>query len=224
MLFPSPPRRRIPNHFDAGVARQSARGAQFGELVLRYPPMDLQLYQNWNFWLELGLTIVLGLLVLSLLLRGLDLLVKSARISALALRPLLIIVRWIGLLVILGLVLERFGVSVMTTLTTMLAMVAIGVIAVWSMLSHITATFLLILTKPFQVEDWVGFVGDEVDGKVIDLTLFYTTLESAEGDRYRVPNNMFFQKIIRVKAQSGHPNRTLEEQLARTSEATSPHP
>jgi small-conductance mechanosensitive channel len=183
--------------------------------------MDPEVYQHWTFWTEIGVTIALGLIVISLLLRGVALLAKSAKISTLALRPLSIIVRWIGILVIFGLVLERFGISVMTTLATVLAMVAIGVIAVWSMLSHITATFLLILTKPFQVGDWVGFAGEEIDGKVIDLTLFYTTLESVDGELFRIPNNMFFQKVVRVKATPGTSKRTLEEQLAKEPTQTS---
>lgn len=174
--------------------------------------------QNWQTWLEIGLTVAVGFLVVRLVLRGLTLLGRSARFSLLAMRPLEIAVKWIGFLVVLALVLERFGFSVMTSLATMLAMVAIGVIAVWSMLSHITATFLLILLKPFRVKDRIGFSGEEVGGVVVDLNLFFTTLKSDEGDHFLVPNNMFFQKCLRVRTGKG--GSELQEQLGESEPAT----
>jgi len=93
----------------------------------------------------------------------------------------------------------------------LLAMVAIGFVAVWSLLSNLMAAFVLTAFRPFRIGDEVEFVSDGVKGKVVDLTLLFTSLQSADGDYYRVPNNMFFQKIFRCRP--GTTTRELREQL-----------
>ncbi|WP_269540000.1 mechanosensitive ion channel family protein [Cerasicoccus fimbriatus] len=164
-----------------------------------------------SFWVENALIIVGGFILLSLTMRVLEMLIKKKVQSSLPISPILIAIKWAGVLIITSLVLERFDIHVMTMLTTVLAMVAVGVIAVWSILSHIMATFILMITKPFRVHDVIGFVGEEIKGEVIDLNLFYTTLLSEDGDEFRVPNNMFFQKSLRVKKGPG--KTELDEQF-----------
>lgn len=151
-------------------------------------------FQSAEFWMETFLTLAIGLLLLAAMVRISNLMLARLHIPPIAGTPMRAAVRWIGILLITALVLQKFGVDLMTSLTAVLAMIAIGLVAVWSMLSHITATVLLIFTRPFQINDVVEFPGEEVRGKVVDLTTFYTILETDRGSTYQVPNNLFFQK------------------------------
>lgn len=159
--------------------------------------IDTSRASEWTFWLENLVILIGGLIVIALALRVLRMVTSRAE-TTIPLKPIFIVMRWVGVVIVLGLILERFGVGIMTILTTTLAMVAIGVVAVWSLLSHVLATFLLMLTKPFRVNDTVSFVGEEVKGRVVDLNLFFTTLHQSDSEHIQVPNNMFFQKALKV--------------------------
>jgi len=77
--------------------------------------------------------------------------------------------------------------------------VAIGFVAVWSVLSNFLCTFVLIIFKPFSVGDDLEIPVDSIKGKVVDLTLVFTILRGENGELYHIPNNMFFQKVFRIR-------------------------
>ena len=81
----------------------------------------------------------------------------------------------------------------------LLGLIAIGFVAVWSLLSNIVAGVLLFFTNPFRIGERVTFVGEEMTGEVEDITLMFVTLRDGE-DLLRVPNNLFFQKSLRIRA------------------------
>jgi len=66
---------------------------------------------------------------------------------------------------------------------------------------------LLFTTRPFRLQDQVELLesGDKAGlaGEVMDINLIYTTLRDtapeSEGSLMRVPNSLFFQRVIRVK-------------------------
>jgi len=118
------------------------------------------------------------------------------------------VIRWITVIAALLVVLQMLGVPVshiFATLSAVLVLVAVGFVAVWSVLSNILCSFLLLLAAPFSL-------GDEIElkelanepgfrGRVTGLNLFYTTLqhspEGVEGEEtVRIPNTMFFQRVI----------------------------
>ncbi len=83
-------------------------------------------------------------------------------------------------------------------LAAVLSLVAIGFVAMWSILSHMLASLLLVAFRPFRIGDKVEIVGDDpIAGKVIDIGLVYTTLRTSEGGILRIPNNLFFQKVLK---------------------------
>ena len=90
-------------------------------------------------------------------------------------------------------------------------MVAIGFVAVWSVLSNISCTLMILLFRPFSIGDRLEFPGEDIRGEAIDLNFLYTTLETTDGYRMQVPNNLFFQKVL--KRRRGDSNQTLEDQL-----------
>jgi small-conductance mechanosensitive channel len=78
----------------------------------------------------------------------------------------------------------------------------------WSILSHMLASILIVIFRPFEVGDSVEIVGDDpVRGEVMDLNPVYTTLRAEDGGTLQVPNNLFFQKALKRHAPSTLTNR-----------------
>ena len=116
------------------------------------------------------------------------------------------VVRW---LVIGGLSLAAvvaFGIDLQglwSTIMAALSLIAIGFVAMWSILSHMLASVLIVIFRPFEVGDRGEVVGDySVFGEVIDLNPVYTTLRAADGGTFQIPNNVFFQKVLKRHASS----------------------
>ncbi len=133
--------------------------------------------------------------------RALEITARRLNMQILTCRPIRLLMRYGVLLVAVSLILKRFGFSDMDTVLkivgTILGLVAIGFVAVWSILSNFLCTFVLILFKPFSVGDDLEIPSDSVAGKVVDLTMIFTTLRSPAGEYIQVPNNVFFQKIFK---------------------------
>ena len=125
-------------------------------------------------------------------------------------RLLVWLVRGISFILILGVFGFQIG-GIWAMLSTIFGLVAIGFVAVWSLLSHTTATLLLLILRPFQVGDDIEFAGESVAGRVADLNFFFTTLVDHEGVLFQIPNNLFFQKSI--KRRRHQPSHSLAAQL-----------
>lgn len=116
------------------------------------------------------------------------------------------VVRWLVIsaaaivaLLALGIDLE----GLWSTLVAALSLVAIGFVAMWSILSHMLASILIVIFRPFGVGDRVEVIGDDpVTGEVLDLNPVYTTLRAADGGTLQVPNNVFFQKAFKRHARA----------------------
>ncbi len=164
---------------------------------------------GWTF-----LILVVAALIFFRIKRVMDFLADRAHFSRLALTPLRVLLRYGTLVVAFALVLQAWGYETKTLLAglvTILGLVAIGFVAVWSILSNFMCTFVLIVFKPFSVGDDLDFPADSVSGKVVDVTLLWTSLRTPDGAIFQVPNNMFFQKIF--KRKEGAQSIDLEHQL-----------
>ncbi len=116
--------------------------------------------------------------------------------------------KWIIVIIAFLIVLQLIGIpvsNVFATLSAVLVLVAVGFVAVWSVLSNIFCSFLLLLFPPFSFGDEIELKepdkGSGFRGKVINLNLFYTTLQACvngveSSETYRIPNTLFFQRII----------------------------
>jgi small-conductance mechanosensitive channel len=93
-------------------------------------------------------------------------------------------------------------------------MVAIGFVAVWSILSNVLATLVILIWRPFNVGEKVEILPEGIEGQVIDINFVYTILKSDDGKKTAIPNNLFAQKFIRRSSLRTVPKRTLAEQLA----------
>lgn len=104
-----------------------------------------------------------------------------------------------------------------TMLSATLALIALGFVAVWSVLSNISCTLLILFFRPYEIGDDVEFIDPVVKGTVVSLNFGYTTLRDDTGMLVQIPNNLFFQKIIK-RRPGRHSPTSLAEQLQRTQE------
>ena len=165
--------------------------------------------------LPVALLVLLGAVVLNAIVgRSLTLLARRTSLKENdiipARRALSWLIRVITIIVILGVFGFELG-GIWAMISTILAMVAIGFVAVWSLLSHTTATLLLVIVRPFNIGDDIAVPSENVAGRVVDLNFFYTTLLSHDGSEWRIPNNLFFQKVL--KRERGVDATSLSAQL-----------
>ena len=119
------------------------------------------------------------------------------------------VLRWGVIILTLLAVCQVWGVlgNVWAAATATVTLVAIGFVAVWSVLSNVLCSLILMAGRPFRVGDRLRFPPDDIEGTVVAVTLVSTRLRTDDGDELQIPNNLFFQRIIqrtprgRVKMQ-----------------------
>jgi small-conductance mechanosensitive channel len=164
-----------------------------------------------------GTIVAIAVLLIIILKRVLDLALKRTTLPLLMFRPLRIILYYLVLILAVASVLNVWGIRTETLLASLgavLGLIAIGFVAVWSILSNFLCTFVLIMIKPFSIGDEIEIPADSVSGKVVDLTMMFTVLRTDKDEYVQVPNNQFFQKIFKRKI--GSSPVSLEEQLVQT--------
>ncbi len=173
--------------------------------------------------LPAAIAVIIGAIAFNFVLkRGLKLLADRTRLTDSDIAPFGKVASWLIFVASIVLLLGVFGFDLdgmWTMITGIGAMIAVGFVAVWSVLSNCLCTFVILLTRPFSIGDEVEFAGEAVKGRVIDLNFIYTTLRAEDGATLQVPNNMFFQKVL--KRHRGAENISLAQQLNRpTSQAS----
>ncbi len=167
-----------------------------------------------------GLVILFGAWLLSHVLRRLIVTLHNANhLTSIMTRRLQTLRRWTVLLVTLLLLMQSLGIfgNAWGIITTALAAIAVGFVAVWSLFSNATAALIILTFRPFRIGDVIELVepaGGGIGGRVVDMNLMFTTLREepaadaavAEGAvRFlRIPNNLLFQKALRTRPAGGH--------------------
>jgi small-conductance mechanosensitive channel len=171
--------------------------------------------------LPAAFAVIVGAIVFNFLLkRALKLLADKTSLTDGDVAPFGKVASWLIFVGTIVLLLSVFGFDLggmWTMITGVGAMIAVGFIAVWSVLSNWLCTFVILLTRPFAVGDDVEFVGESVQGRVVDLNFVYTTLRATDGSTLQVPNNLFFQKVLKRRRGTG--NISLAQQLSNTDAA-----
>lgn len=172
----------------------------------------LMLSSQWGGQLGLGLQILLIVLLAYLLqrliTRALTRLDQRYHLPPELLLPVRGGLRWFVMGSALILVLERVGVSatvLWTAVSGFVAVAAIAFFAIWSVLSNLLCAVLILTVGPFRLGDVVEIIESAekpvVKGRVIAINMLYTTLEesveSGPAPIVQVPNNLFFQKVVR---------------------------
>lgn len=168
--------------------------------------------------------IMLGAFLLSFATtRAIRLVARRTNLTALDVAPLCRVLRWLiwGIALVLMLSVLGFNLSgLWAVLSTILAMIAIGFVAVWSVLSNVSCTVIMLIARPFQIGDEIEFAGEPIVGRVVDLNFVYTTLKGEDGRLLQIPNNLFFQKVI--KRRPNPVDVTLAAQLSSRQPADVP--
>jgi len=183
----------------------------------------LPVFQKLLVTVPAALAILAGAFAMNLVLsRGLQLFARKTSFEFSDLLPFRKLGRWLingGAVVLL---LGAFGFNlggIWAMLATLLGMVAIGFVAVWSVLSNALCTFIILVCRPFDVGDEIEFPGEPTRGKVTDLNFIYTTLLTPDGGLIQIPNNLFLQKVLKRRRGAGV-GVTLAEQLAASEPAS----
>ncbi len=113
------------------------------------------------------------------------------------------------LLLILG-VLGVSGSTLWTAFTGFAAVAAVAFFAAWSVLSNLFCAVMIFATRLFRINDHVELLETSdkpgLRGKVVDINLIFTTLQEGQLSEevppatLRVPNNLFFQRVLRHTA------------------------
>jgi small-conductance mechanosensitive channel len=99
------------------------------------------------------------------------------------------------------LILSLWGVSVSglwTLLVSAAAVIGVGFLAVWTIISNVTASIFITLWRPFQLGHIVELLPENLKGRVIDRNMMFTIAREESGALLHIPNNLFFQKMFRV--------------------------
>lgn len=83
---------------------------------------------------------------------------------------------------------------------SILTVVGVAFFAQWSILSNITSSVIIFFSHPVRIDDVVIIMEGkdyEVEGKVMDIGLFFVTLKTAEDQEITLPNNIFIQKMVK---------------------------
>ena len=168
-----------------------------------------------------GLAILVGgVLTYVCVLRGMKTLENRRYLPARLVNTLRRSTLWLILFASALMFLQSIGVlhSVVTAVTGVFALVAIGFVAVWSVLSNTLCSLILMVVRPFRVGDTIGFPPDDFRGKVVNFNMIFTTLETDDGMLLQVPNNTFFQRPILRKKGTWHIG--LQDQLYQRANAS----
>lgn len=115
------------------------------------------------------------------------------------------VVLWI---IAVMLILNLWGISMSglwTLLVSIAAVIGVGFLAFWAMISNVTASLFLTIWRPFHLGQTVELLPENLKGRVIDRNMMFTALREDSGSVLQVPNNLFFQKIFRVSG-NGEPS------------------
>lgn len=161
--------------------------------------------------IKLLLVIAVGLLLYGIAHRGIRSLAARELLTAQVAAISDSVIKWAFIITVTLIGLNIVGISVTSlwaSLSAIFMLVAIGFVAVWSVLSNASCALFLVVFAPFRIGDEIEILEPAaldpdkpgIRGRVTDISFLYTTLAQVNGeaeDLIRVPNNQFFQKAIR---------------------------
>lgn len=71
-------------------------------------------------------------------------------------------------------------------------------IGVSTIVGNILSGGLILTTYPAKIGDSIHVVGDNIRGKIDEINMFYTKIQTDEGKEYIIPNNAIIQGNVRI--------------------------
>lgn len=167
--------------------------------------------QLWflTHWLQLSVTVVLvaGYLVLDRLsVPRIEAGAESSRLQDSVARRAVSVARVVFAIVGFIVLVVVWGIdvgSILVFASTALTLLGVAFFASWSLLSNVTAHFVLLLQPSFRRGNFVRIIdGDNyAEGYIADLTLFNARLVTEAGETILYPNNLILTRAVQVNPQ-----------------------
>lgn len=99
-------------------------------------------------------------------------------------------------------------------LSSIFAVLGVAFIAQWSILSNITASFLIFFVFPYRVGDRIKVVDkdEDISGEIQEISMFHVLIKHDNGNLITYPNNQILQKAVlklaKEKAKPEEPKST----------------
>ncbi len=86
--------------------------------------------------------------------------------------------------------------------SSMIAVVGVALFAAWSLLSNITAFFILLGQRSFAQGKTVRIIdgSNAIEGTIMEVNLFSTELKTSDGELVVYPNNLIVSRPVVVKS------------------------
>ncbi|WP_272166012.1 mechanosensitive ion channel family protein [Vibrio diabolicus] len=83
-------------------------------------------------------------------------------------------------------------------LSSIFAVLGVAFIAQWSILSNITASFLIFFVFPYRVGDRIKVVDkdEDISGEIQEISIFHVLIKHDNGNLITYPNNQILQKAV----------------------------
>ena len=90
-------------------------------------------------------------------------------------------------------------------ISSILAVLGVGFVAQWSILSNLTASVILFFSHPLRLGDRIRVLDKDFDwtGEIEDISAFYLFMKTDDGRRITIPTNLVIQKGIEILEQHG---------------------
>lgn len=139
--------------------------------------------------------LLVGRVMVSLLLSGVERAFKRARTDQMLVRFVQNVLKAILLIVLAMAALQTLGVA-LTSLTAILAAAGFAIgMALQGSLSNFAAGIMLVTIKPFRVGDYIDVAG--IAGTVQEIRLFSCMLRTFDGVRITIPNGQITDGVIK---------------------------
>jgi len=85
-------------------------------------------------------------------------------------------------------------------ISSILTILGIGFFAQWSILSNLTAGFILFFSHHLRIGDHIRIVDNDIDcrGEIIDIIGFFLHMKTEKGEKITWPNSFILQKGIEI--------------------------
>jgi small-conductance mechanosensitive channel len=82
-------------------------------------------------------------------------------------------------------------------ISSLVTVFGVAFIAQWSILSNITASFLIFFVFPYRIGDSIVVAdGDGIEGKILEIKMFHTLIRHSSGNLIAYPNSLLLQKSV----------------------------
>ncbi|GEA50220.1 hypothetical protein VIN01S_10240 [Vibrio inusitatus NBRC 102082] len=82
-------------------------------------------------------------------------------------------------------------------ISSVFTVIGVGFIAQWSILSNVTASFLIFFVFPYRIGDYIVVAdGDGIEGTLLEIKIFHTLIRHPNDNIITYPNTLLLQKCV----------------------------